>query len=188
MKKFITFVFAFSLVMYLHGMAAYAQGKGSGRVGGPTVGQTRTPTGNAKTDERAEHANAEKADKDKDQKADHQARDARKDEKFGERIERHPQLKARIESLLPAGMSLKTAAMGFRNQGEFIAALHVSKNLNIPFDQLKAKLTGDPPMSLGKAIQELRPSLTEKQARAAVETAEKQAKETEKPPKSKPLT
>ena len=75
----------------------------------------------------------------------------------------------------------------FRNQGEFIAALHVSKNLDIPFDQLKAKVTGEHAMSLGKAIHELRPNLTEKQVKTEEEKAEKQAKETEKP-KTKPIT
>jgi hypothetical protein len=42
------------------------------------------------------------------------------------------------------------AESGFKNHGQFIAALHVSKNLNIPFDQLKAKMTSSLPMSLGQ--------------------------------------
>lgn len=187
MKKSIAFVFALSVVLYLSGMTTYAQGKGPGRNPGATAGQTRTPTGNTKSDERAEHAQTAKADKDKDKKEDREAREAKKEGKFEERIENNPQLKARVQSLLPAGMGLKTAAMGFRNQGEFIAALHVSKNLDIPFDQLKAKVTGEHPMSLGKAIHELRPNLTEKQVKAEEEKAEKQAKETEKP-KTKPIT
>jgi hypothetical protein len=48
--------------------------------------------------------------------------------------------------------TLARAAIEFRNEGQFIAALHISPNLNIPFDQLKAKMTGDPSMSPGKAI------------------------------------
>jgi len=83
------------------------------------------------------------------------------------------------------------AESGFKNQGQFIAALHVSKNLNIPFDQLKAKVTGvavqangqtttSTPMSLGKAIRELRPDMTADQANDAAKLAEKQATETEK--------
>jgi len=62
----------------------------------------------------------------------------------------------------------------------------VAKNLNIPFDQLQAKMTGKPPMSLGKAIQALRPKLTDKEADAEADKAEKQAKVTIK--NSKPLT
>jgi hypothetical protein len=92
------------------------------------------------------------------------------------RIESNPQLKAKIESLLPMGMDLKTATMGFRNEGQCVAALNVAKNLNIPFDQLQAKMTGNPQMSLGKAIQALRPNLTDKEADTEADKAEKQAK------------
>jgi hypothetical protein len=64
--------------------------------------------------------------------------------------------------------------------------MHVSKNLGIPFDELKAKMTGvstnqagqtvtTAPMSLGKAIQQLKPALTPDQANDAAKTAEKQA-------------
>ena len=44
---------------------------------------------------------------------------------------------------------------GFKNHGQYVAAQHVSENLGIPFEQLKAKLTGPHAESLGKAIQEL---------------------------------
>jgi hypothetical protein len=39
--------------------------------------------------------------------------------------------------------------------GKMIAARHVSENLGIEFDKLKALMTGDNPKSLGQAIQEL---------------------------------
>jgi hypothetical protein len=74
------------------------------------------------------------------------------------KIESHPQLAAKLTTLLPKGMTLQTAAMGFKNQGQFIAALHVSKNLNIPFAQLQTAMTGEKHESLGQAIHELRPS------------------------------
>jgi hypothetical protein len=54
-----------------------------------------------------------------------------------------------------------------------VAAVHVSKNLGIPFDSLKAKMTGPPPLSLGKAITALDPSAN---AKTALKQAEKQAK------------
>jgi len=44
---------------------------------------------------------------------------------------------------------------GFKNHGQYVAAQHVSENLGIPFEQLKAKMTGPHAESLGKAIQEL---------------------------------
>src|SRR5262249_35123334 len=34
------------------------------------------------------------------------------------------------------------AAYGFKNLGQFVAATNVAKNLGIPFDQLKLKMTG----------------------------------------------
>jgi hypothetical protein len=53
---------------------------------------------------------------------------------------------------------MEKAATGFRNQGQFIAALHVSKNLGIPFIDLKSAMTGDNRLSLGQAIHQLRPT------------------------------
>jgi len=176
MKKFVTFIFALGVIAYLNGMTAYAQGKGRGQ--GAPAGAARSQTGKP-----AEHAKTEKADK--DNKQAHEAKEARNDEKFEERIERNPALKAKVENLLPPGTNLKTAANGFSNEGQFIAALHVSKNLNIPFDQLKAQMTGSNSVSLGEAIQKLRPAMTEKQAKDAAQRAERQARVTEK---TKPIS
>jgi hypothetical protein len=53
-----------------------------------------------------------------------------------------------------------------------VAARHVSQNLGIDFDKLKALMTGDNPKSLGQAIQELRP---EADANTEAGKAEKQA-------------
>ena len=111
--------------------------------------------------------------------------------KFNARLQTHPELASRLAKLLPKGADVKAAESGFKNQGQFIAALHVSRNLNIPFDQLKAKVTGvtvqangqtttSTPMSLGKAIHELRPDMTADQANDAAKLAEKQASDTEK--------
>jgi hypothetical protein len=49
------------------------------------------------------------------------------------------------------------AADGFRNLGQFVAAVNVSNNLNIPFDKLKADMVTKK-MSLGQSIQDLRPA------------------------------
>ncbi len=90
-----------------------------------------------------------------------------------QRIDANPQLVARLTPLLPSGTTLDQAAAGFRNQGQFIAALHVSKNLGIDFAKLKADMTGPDHDSLGKAIQDLKPSVD---AKAAAKTAEDEAK------------
>ncbi len=73
-------------------------------------------------------------------------------------LTRHPEFAAKISPLLPPGTTVANAAAGFRNFGQFVAAVHVSRNLGIPFDQLKARMTGPQPVSLGQAIQQLKPA------------------------------
>lgn len=81
-------------------------------------------------------------------------------------------LQSRLGSMLPSGMSLTEAASGFKNLGQFVAAVHVSHNLDIPFSDLKSKMTsGD---SLGKAIHTLKP---EANSKAESKKADKEAKE-----------
>lgn len=72
------------------------------------------------------------------------------------KIESHPHLASKVSAMLPKGMTLQRAASGFRNQGQFIAALHVSRNLGIPFADLKRQMVARH-LSLGQAIQKLRP-------------------------------
>jgi hypothetical protein len=67
----------------------------------------------------------------------------------------NPNLRARLEAMLPSGMSLEDAADGFRNQGQFIAALQQSNNHKISFSDLKAEMTGDDALSLGQAMRKL---------------------------------
>jgi len=78
---------------------------------------------------------------------------------ISQRIDRNPQLASRLQALLPAGMTLDQAAAGFKNQGQFIAALHVAHNLDIPFTDLKTDMTGPNHDSLGKAIHALKPTV-----------------------------
>jgi hypothetical protein len=70
-----------------------------------------------------------------------------------------PELAATLRPLLPAGTDVSAAAAGFKNLGQFVAAVHVAHNLDIPFDALRARLTGPQPMSLGQAIGELKPGV-----------------------------
>jgi len=83
-------------------------------------------------------------------------------------------LAGQLQPLLPSGITLPIAAAGFENQGQFISALHVAHNLNIPFDQLKSQITGTKAMSLGKAIQRLRPDVDSKAVKDNVKLADKQ--------------
>jgi hypothetical protein len=88
------------------------------------------------------------------------------------KISSHPQLDAKITAMLPKGMTLNQASKGFKNQGQFIAALHASQNLGCDcFTQLQTDMTKKH-MSLGQAIQDVK-----KTANATVEahTAETEA-------------
>jgi hypothetical protein len=191
--KKITCLISLCAVLYFGGMSTYAQGRGQGHVQAPSVNQGHSQSTPIKTksDEHSNHANTDNG---------HGPKAEDWQTKLNERFDNpnDSNFHERMVSLLPQGMDLKTAESGFKNRGQFIAALHVSKNLNIPFDQLKAKMTGvsvdattgqttnSTPMSLGKAIHELRPSIPEPQANQEADRAEKQAKETEKP--GKPTT
>ena len=91
------------------------------------------------------------------------------------KIARNPKLATKVASRLPAGMTLAQASTGFRNQGQFLAAVNVSRNLGIDFAKLQTAMTGqtvtvnpkthdivttptgEAPLSLGRAIQTLKP-------------------------------
>jgi len=106
-----------------------------------------------------------------------------------DKISRKPNLAAKVASRLPPGMTLAQASTGFRNQGQFLAAVNVSKNLGIDFVKLQTAMTGqtvsvdpkthaitttptgDAPLSLGRSIQMLRPG---SDAGAAVQKAQAQ--------------
>lgn len=90
------------------------------------------------------------------------------------RITANSGLDSKVQALLPSGMTLAQASAGFKNMGQFIAALHVSKNLNIPFADLQREMTGG--KSLGKAIQTLSPNQSKDAVKTDVKTAEAQAK------------
>jgi hypothetical protein len=178
MKHLLTFLFSVSVIMFLSDASASAQGKAPGN-GPSSVSQG--------------HGQGTGRDQGKSSDTSSHDTDTNWQKKFNERLRKDPSFASRIDKLLPTGTDLTTTESGFKNGGQFIAALHVSRNLNIPFDQLKAKMTGvsgpttaasgqttSTPMSLGKAIHELRPSMTEDQANDQAKRAEKQATETDK--------
>ena len=71
--------------------------------------------------------------------------------------------------------TLLSDASGYKNLGLFVAAYHVSKNLNIPFDQLSTTMASDGG-NLGKAIHTLQPNLSKTDVKSAVKTAKQQGK------------
>ncbi len=100
---------------------------------------------------------------------------------IADRVTANRGLDSKVTALLPAGMNLQDASANFKNMGQFIAALHVCKNLNIPFDKLHAEMTTGG-KSLGQAIMDLSPNTTKAAAQTAAKTAESQAKEDMKTP------
>ena len=116
---------------------------------------------------------------------------------IAQKISNNHGLLPKVTALLPKGMSLDQATMGFKNQGQAIAALHASRNLGIPFADLKTAMTGitpivgpvppaptgtaptttptstTPRLSLGQAIQKLAPTSVHSTTEAT--TAEHQA-------------
>jgi hypothetical protein len=93
---------------------------------------------------------------------------------IGDKLADNTKLAAKLQGLLPKGTDLTLASSGFKNLGQFVAAVHVSHNLGIPFDQLKTQMMGPPKESLGKAIHTLRPDTNSK---SAISKANKQAKQ-----------
>jgi len=86
-------------------------------------------------------------------------------------IQLNTRLSDNLSRLLPTGTDMQTAASGFENLGEFVAAVHVSSNLGVSFDALKSQmLNGD---SLGEAIHVLNPNAD---AQAEARKARAQAK------------
>ena len=76
------------------------------------------------------------------------------------KLQKNTNLAAKLQSRLPVGTNLQLAAAGFRNLGQFVAAVNVSNNLGIPFTELKKRMV-DRGMSLGQAIQDTRPRTTD---------------------------
>ncbi len=90
----------------------------------------------------------------------------------GELLTQNTKLASKLQGLLPPKTDPQTAASGFKNLGAFVSAVHVSHNLDIPFSDLKGKLTGPHAESLGKAIHDLKPDAD---AKAEVKKAKHEA-------------
>jgi hypothetical protein len=88
-------------------------------------------------------------------------------------LNQNTKLSSNLQKLLPSTMTPQQACSGFRNLGQCVAAIHVAHNLGITFSDLRAKMTGSNPESLGKAIHDLKPAAN---AGAEKKKAEKQAK------------
>ena len=83
-----------------------------------------------------------------------------------------PALAAKLQPLLPSGLSVEAASAGFKNLGQFVAAVHVSKNLDVPFTALRTEMVENG-RSLGSAIQTLKPGTEAKKVSSRAEAEAK---------------
>jgi hypothetical protein len=94
-----------------------------------------------------------------------------------QKLQKNTNLASKLETRLPKGTDLMTAAEGFRNLGQFVAAVNVSNNLGIDFVKLKTSMVDDG-LSLGQSIQTWKPtanstrevSIAESQATVLINT------------------
>ncbi len=161
-------LFTLSTWIFATGASLLAQ-KGQGRMGAPGIG-VNLPQGSGKA-----KAGSEAAVETRSPRAAGPVVAANVD--VSSRVAANPALSTVIQPLLPPGATIAAAAAGFRTQGQFIAALHVSRNLGIPFEQLKSELTENHPDSLGQAIHQLRPDLSRNTVRSEVRQARHQAEQ-----------
>jgi len=85
------------------------------------------------------------------------------------------ELSSRMQGLLPAASNLTVAAQGFSDAGQFVTAAHAAHNLNLPFDDLKRKMTGKHRESLEKAVRELSPGVDGRTVSDNLKLAERQS-------------
>lgn len=154
----VRFTLTIALSLALLGIPLYAQ-HGHGGSGGATNGMGHSMDHPA-------NSNANSHDSDKGSGG--------KESSVSDRLQDNTKLSSKLQGLLPPGTNLQQAAQGFKNLGQFVAAVHVSHNLGIPFDQLKAKMIGPPKESLGAALHALKPAASSKEE---AKKADKQAKQ-----------
>jgi len=171
MKRVTSFVIALALVLALAAAPALAQGKGQGKGPGSAPGRSNAPPTPSTSGERGPKL---------EPTSHHPGSLESKKKTPGELIEQNEKLSSRLEAKLPAGTNLQEAAVGFKNLGEFVSAVHVSNNLGIPFADLKLGIVnGD---SLGDAIRALKPGVdATAEAKRAQKQAKKELKETGAP-------
>ena len=170
--KFVTIVVTMMFALGAAGVSMSAQGRGNGQARKTATKPAKTETRPVKAEARAAKTTA-KADaraarttakaETRAAKADARATTTttKTDTKAG-RL--NPEQETRLLSRLPAGMTVQDAAAGFKNWGQFNAAVNASNNHNISFVDLKAAMTGIPvggteptmaPLSLGQAMKSL---------------------------------
>lgn len=79
----------------------------------------------------------------------------------------HPELQARLKTVLNRGTRMKDAADGFRDAEQFASVAHAARNTGVPFALLKHRVL-DEHQTLARAIRESKASIdAEREARRA---------------------
>jgi len=93
-----------------------------------------------------------------------------------EHLAQSPKLSSKLQGFFPSGTNMAQQAEGFKNLGDFVSAAHVSHNLNIPFAEIKTRMTTG--QSLGDTIHVLKPDADHRaEERKAREQARKDLQE-----------
>jgi hypothetical protein len=179
MRKLITVgVAVLAIGLWLIPIRAAAQGHGVGRPeGSPGLSGSHTPLGAPGSDAGTGHGSANNTSTPGPKSPT-------------TLLDQNTQLAKKLSSFFPTGTDLTAEASGFKNLGQFVAAVHVSHNMKIPFTELKCtelgttkaaslgmtcptSVTNTNGMSLGKAIQTIQPHAN---SQDAVQTANQETK------------
>src|SRR5687768_10563330 len=142
MMKLVTMAVVSIFALSTASVSVYAQGRGNGQAKKTTVQATKPA---AKAQARAVKAEARAAKT----TAKAETRAAKTQTGVAPTTEtrtaaRNPNQEARLIAMLPPGTNIQDAAMGFKNRGQFMAAVNASANHQISFFELKARMTGIP--------------------------------------------
>jgi hypothetical protein len=170
-----SFICSMGLICALSCGTLFAQGRGGGPAGGGAgagIGGTRGDVGRPTASDNG-NRQTPSPDRTANPKAD--VKKAEGTREPSQQLADNSKLSSEVAKLFPQGTDVSAKASGFKNLGQFVAAAHVSQNLNIPFDQLKAKMVSDG-SSMGDAIHALKPELSDKVVKDETKKAEGQAK------------
>lgn len=176
MKRIILFITAFAMTLCLSVFPLMAQGRGGGGMAGnPGMNQGRgTGQGQMGNGPMVRQPGMERPGMGRNTNTINNAPMMHK-KTPSQLLAQNAKLSEKLQNLLPADEKVQEAASGFKNLGQFVAAVHVAHNLNIPFGQFKDKVvtSGD---SLGKAVHALNPNLSHKEIKTQVKKGKKEAK------------
>jgi hypothetical protein len=169
--------FIYSLVLFFAlsvGNSLFAQDRGAG-AGGGRIGAPVIPTRPEPASNRPSPSDTDRGKSSTNASATSDARKAQGTQDPSIQLAKNSGLSTQMAKFFPQGTDLGAQASGFKNLGQFVAAVHASKNLEVPFDQLRTKMVTDGD-SLNDAIHELKPELTENAVKTETKKAEDQAK------------